>query len=259
MRDQPITRDRNALHFRHIVAEALLPTFKIDRAGEWRQHDELGKGQVGRLGQRGGGGERVFAISRESENEAPQNVHTMGAERLQAHGEAVARFVEVLENGLQALFSHRLHSNERPEDVGLFHCHQELHVLARFHRNLREENHVLGQQGQFLHEVEPLVANLLQLGYTRRVALLFRQMDVGDGHRVKVIVGQSNEAVPETPELDDFVNDHIRLALARLLPVRAPNRTEGTMLRAAANSLDGRPHVFVAPCQIPAGRDELLA
>ena len=61
---------------------------------------------------------------------------------------------------------------------------------------------------------------------------------------------------PLPPERDNFSDDIVDAALARLLPVRAPHRTERAMLRATANGLHRTPHVFVGRQQIPSRGDE---
>src|SRR5205085_4511700 len=70
---------------------------------------------------------------------------------------------------------------------------------------------------------------------------------------------EGDEPEPESPQLDDLLNDVIDASLARLLSVGPPHGTERAMLRAAAHGLDRRPHVAVFRKQIPTRRNEILA
>ena len=54
LRDQPITRDRNAIDALNIVALLFLPSIEIDRAREGSEHDELREREVRVFGERGG-------------------------------------------------------------------------------------------------------------------------------------------------------------------------------------------------------------
>ena len=92
-----------------------------------------------------------------------------------------------------------------------------------------------------------------------RVALLFGELNVGQSDGIEVIVRQRDEAKPETPQLHDLLDHHIRRALARLLSVGTPHRTERTMFRAAAHGLHRSPHVTIARSEIPARGQELLS
>src|SRR5262249_37710268 len=87
----------------------------------------------------------------------------------------------------------------------------------------------------------------------------FRLPEVGQRHRVEVVVGERDEAEFETTQFDDLADHAIDTTLPRLLAVGSPHRAERTVLRAAANRLDGGPHVAGARQQVPSRRDELIA
>ena len=85
------------------------------------------------------------------------------------------------------------------------------------------------------------------------------EAEVGEGDGVEVVVGEGDEAEADLAEVDDLVDDGLEGALARLLAIGAPDAAEGAVLGAAANGLDGGPHVFVARHEVPAGGEEFAA
>src|SRR5574340_406848 len=84
------------------------------------------------------------------------------------------------------------------------------------------------------------------------MALLRCQAEVGQGHGIKVVVGQGYKTEAQAPKLDDFFNHSVRGALPRPLAIRPPDRTKRTMLRTAADGLHRGPHVTLARHQVPA-------
>ena len=99
----------------------------------------------------------------------------------------------------------------------------------------------------------------LQFRDAMRVALLFGELNIGQGDGIEVIVGQRDEAKPETPQLHDLLDHHVGRALPRLLSVGTPHRTERTMFGATAHRLHGGPHVTIARSEIPARGQKLLS
>ena len=126
----------------------------------------------------------------------------------------------------------------------LLHRVEELRILGRFHRDLREEHHVVRQLRQPRHQLEPLRAQRLQLVQPRRDRRAARAMrEIVERDRIEVVVGERDEAEAAAPQLDDLLDHAIDAALARLLAVGAPHRAERAVLRAAAHRLHRRPHV----------------
>ena len=89
--------------------------------------------------------------------------------------------------------------------------------------------------------------------------LLPGQAQIGERHRIEVIVGQGDKAKAEPPQSYDLVDHALKLPLPGLLPIRSPYAAKGTVLGAAANSLHGGPHVLLGIHQIPARGQKLLA
>ncbi len=74
-------------------------------------------------------------------------------------GERFAGVVEVFEDGLEAFGGDGFYADERALDVGLAHGVEILAVFAGFHGDLGEEDHVFGQLGELVHELEALCAD----------------------------------------------------------------------------------------------------
>ena len=93
----------------------------------------------------------------------------MLAELAQTHDQLLADEIEALVDVLEPCRRHRLDADERALDTRLAHRLEERRVLGGFHRDLREEDHVVGQLRRALHELEPLGAKLLELVQPRRI------------------------------------------------------------------------------------------
>jgi hypothetical protein len=89
--------------------------------------------------------------------------------------------------------------------------------------------------------------------------LFAREAEIGEGDGVEVVVGEGDEAEADLAEVDDLVDDGLEGALTGLLAVGAPDAAEGAVLGAAADGLDGGPHVFVGGHEVPAGGEEFSA
>ena len=81
------------------------------------------------------------------------------AEGLELLDEAVAGVVEVLEDGLEAFGSDGFDTDQGALDVGALHGVEEVGVFGRFHGDLGEEDHVLGELGKLVHEGEAFGAD----------------------------------------------------------------------------------------------------
>src|SRR6185312_575361 len=90
------------------------------------------------------------------------------------------------------------------------------------------------------------------------VVLPFRQADIRERYRIKIVIGQCDVTIAKPPQLHDFLYHCIGGALPGLLSVRAPDGAEGTMFGAAAHRLHGSPHVTAMRQQVPTGRFELF-
>ena len=82
---------------------------------------------------------------------------------LQPRDQRVAGQVEPLVDVLQPFRRHRLDADQRAADVRPAHRVEELRILGRFHRDLREEHHVVGQLRELRHQLEALGAQRLEL------------------------------------------------------------------------------------------------
>ena len=68
-RNEPVTRDWDAVDFRRLIAQALFPSLKINRAAERREHHKLSKGNAGTECEFLRGLKRVRTVRRQSKNE----------------------------------------------------------------------------------------------------------------------------------------------------------------------------------------------
>ena len=94
-------------------------------------------------------------------------------------------------------------------------------------------------------------AEPLQLLQPRHVALPLGHRQVGQGHRIEVIVREGDKAEATTAQFRNFCHDVVDGALPRLLSIRPPHRAERTMLRTAADRLHRPPHVTSIRQQVP--------
>ena len=86
-----------------------------------------------------------------------------------------------------------------------FIASQELGVLGGFHRDLREEDRVLGQPRELRHQLEALGADRLQLMEVRLVLAALGHPQVFERDRIEVVVGERDEAEAAAPQLDDLL------------------------------------------------------
>ncbi len=179
-------------------------------------------------------------------------------ERTESSRQLVTVEIEPLVDVLEALLGDGLDAHERPLDARCAHRVEKRGVFGRFHGDLGEEHEIVGQLGELLHQLEPLFAHLLQFVEAALVRLPFGSRQIGEGHRIEVIVGEGDESESRSPELHDLADDRVHGPLAWLLAVGAPDRTERTMLRTAAHGLNRRPHVSAFGQQIPSRRKKLI-
>ena len=252
-------RDRHAVDPLGVRVHRLLPRGEVDRARERREHHELRERDAGALGElrreiEGGG-----PIARQAEDEGAEDVDVVMAERAQAIDQPLAAHVEVLVDVFQPFGRHRLDPDQRAADVRLAHRLEELRIFGRLHGDLRVEHHVGRQRGERVHQLEPLGAHRRQLLQPALVLTPVRRGEIVERHRIEVVVGERDEAEPDAPQGDDLVDDGVHRALPRPLAVGLPDRAERAVLRAAADRLHRRPHVFRARHERPARRLEIAA
>src|SRR5260370_2346039 len=75
---------------------------------------------------------------------------------------------------------------------------------------------------------------------------------VRHGHGIEIIVGESDEAESEAAKCDNLFHHDLGIALPWPLPIRAPHRAEGAVLRASPDCLHRGPHSTALAQQIPA-------
>ena len=120
----------------------------------------------------------------------------------------------------------------------LLHRVEEFHVFRCFHGDLGVEHQIVGKLGESVHQVESLLAQLLEFVRARLVGAPSGLREIVKRHRIKIVVGQRDKAEAAAPQFDDFRDDRVDAALPRLLTVGPPHRTERTVLRTTANGLD---------------------
>ena len=148
-------------------------------------------------------------------------------------------------NVLEPFRRHRLHADERALDARLLHRVEEFRILGRFHRDLSEEHHVVGELREPSHQREALGANRAERLELRLVAAPRRHLQIGERDRIEVVVGELDEPEPAAPQLHDLLDDAVAPALARPLAVGLPHRAERAMLGAATYGLYRGPHVSI--------------
>src|SRR5579859_7298701 len=133
LRNEPVSRERNSPHRRHVAALCLLPAIEVNRSGKGREHYELSEGQIGSLRNCKSRIESARTIAGESKNERAQNVYSMGAKGLQLANQVFSRLIEVFVDGLQSFWSNRLHSHQCTLYVGFLHRSKKFRIFGGFH------------------------------------------------------------------------------------------------------------------------------
>src|SRR5690348_16978740 len=87
-RYEPAPGNGNTGNLRGMIAHTLLPAIKVHGAGKWSQHHELGKGDLGALGDLRSGAEGFWTIARQPKNEGAEHAHSMALEGLEAFDQA---------------------------------------------------------------------------------------------------------------------------------------------------------------------------
>ena len=80
------------------------------------------------------------------------------------------------------------------------HGVEKFRVFGRFHGDLREKGHIVGQFGQSFHELKAFLADRAQFVHPMLVALALGQRDVGQRDRIEIIVGQRDEFESLAPQ-----------------------------------------------------------
>src|SRR5205823_694136 len=94
--NEPMLRDRDAVHRRAAAILLRGPFVEIDRAWKWRQQHELGEGQIRTFGESDGRVERFPGIARQPEDERAEHMNPMTAKRPQPRDQVVSTQVEAL-------------------------------------------------------------------------------------------------------------------------------------------------------------------
>jgi hypothetical protein len=119
--------------------------------------------------------------------------------------ERVAARVELLVDVLEPLGRHRLDADEGAFDVRAPHRIEELGILGRFHRDLREEHRVAWQPRELRHQREPLGARRLQPRELRRIAASRRHPQIVQRHGIEIVVGQRDEGIAHAGLADTLI------------------------------------------------------
>ena len=254
--NQPVASEGNPRNARWIVLHGLLPAREVHRAGIGREHHKLGKRELGLFGHRGRGTEGLGTITGQTKDERAEHVYAVLAEGAKTLDQTFAGKVEILINVLQPLGRHSFHAHQCAQDVCRFHRRQKLGVFGGFHGDLSEENRVSRKLSQARHQFEALLPNRFQLLKPCSIVLPHSQLHVREGDGVKIVIGQSNKAKTEPPQLDDLFYNHIRRSLPGALPIGPPHGAEGAVLGTPSDGLDRGPHISIGWQQIPAGRFE---
>src|SRR5215472_6047813 len=100
--NEPIACQRDSRHSVRLFVLRFLPSFKIDCAGKWRQHQELSEWQPCSLRELTRGIERLLAIARQAENKRAEHMHAILTKLLELAHKVVSRSIEILVNCLRA-------------------------------------------------------------------------------------------------------------------------------------------------------------
>ena len=151
----------------------------------------------------------------------------MAPEFAQTIHERVTGEIEPLVDVLEALGRDRLDADQRAANVRAPHRLQEFLILGGFHRDLRVENQVVGQRGQPLHQVEPLLADRLELVKARVIGAPPRRREIALADRIEVVVGERDEPEAQPAQVDDLVDDRVHVrARGRWPSVRHTEQNE---------------------------------
>ena len=83
---------------------------------------------------------------------------------------------------------------------------------------------------EFSHQLEPFGSNGHQLLDLGLIVLLSRESKIGQGYRVEIVIRKSDKPESDAAEFYDFIHNPLKLSLSRLLAIRSPHATKGTML-----------------------------
>src|SRR5713101_10083953 len=125
-------------------------------------------------------------------------------ESAQALYQVAAGGIELLKDGLQSFRGDRFDSDQGSLDHGLAHGVQEFGIFGRFHRDLREEHHVLWQLGQASQQFKSLVPYGLQLSKSVVGILTPGQLQILKRDRIEVVIGQRDESKSHSTQFDNF-------------------------------------------------------
>src|SRR5262249_55185550 len=167
-------------------------------------------------------------------NDRAEYVDVVTTKRAQTRDELLAGEIESLVDGREPVGGDGLDAHERSADVRPAHGVEKCRIFGRLHRDLRVEHEIIRQLGKARHQRESLRAQCLELTEPRTICTSLRLRQVAECHGVEVVVGERNETKSETPQLDDLADHAIDSTGAGLLAVGSPDRTERTVLRAAA-------------------------
>src|SRR6185312_342442 len=90
-RDKPVARNRNAVDFGRVIAEALFPSLKVNCSAERREHHELRKCNARTLRQFLRCLECIWTVCGQSKNERPEDVHPVFLKLAQTLHELLTR------------------------------------------------------------------------------------------------------------------------------------------------------------------------
>src|SRR4030095_12975750 len=138
-----------------------LPALKVDGAGKGSQHDELRECNTSPLGERNGCFKSLSTVTRQAEDEGSEHMDAALLECLKPLHQGFSCVVEALVDIFEPLRCTRFDAHQRAANVSTPHGIQKFRVLGGFPRDLREEDEVIGQAGQFTHQLKQLLTQSL--------------------------------------------------------------------------------------------------
>ena len=149
-------------------------------------------------------------VARQAEDERAEHVDAVRRNACSRSTSASPDEVEVLVDVLQPFRRHRLDADERALDARARHRLQELRIFGRLHRDLGEEHHVVGSCASRSISSKRSARIAFELAQLRRVAPARGLRQIGERHRIEVVVGERDEPEPASPQLDDLARSRRR-------------------------------------------------
>jgi len=82
---------------------------------------------------------------------------------------------------------------------------------------------IFGQLGELCHQLKTFGPDHSELFEFGGIVLLPGQSQIGQRHRIGIVIGQGDKSEADLPQIDDLVDHTLKLPLPGLLPMGSPD------------------------------------